>query len=231
MTSITGLTAARMLAIEGASVVDGEIVGEDLILTKHDASTINAGSVRFAIPVVTALPGSPSDGDEVYLQTSAMATAGVMWHLRYRAAGGTYKWEFIGGPPMQGEASGGTTSTSAIPAAYGGGPTVTVPVSGEYEVDFGITGMVDSSTTYAAIARATLYRDTTSLAVNVGVLTPSGQPNDGALYGSAVMKAAKLTLTAGWVLKLYISLQRPGGAVGTARYAQPSFITARPIRV
>lgn len=46
MATVTGLTAARMLEIEAASIVDGEVVGDDLILTKHDASTINAGSVR-----------------------------------------------------------------------------------------------------------------------------------------------------------------------------------------
>lgn len=46
MATVTGLTAARMLEIEAASIVDGEVVGDNLILTKHDASTINAGSVR-----------------------------------------------------------------------------------------------------------------------------------------------------------------------------------------
>lgn len=46
MTTVTGLTADRMLAIEAASVVDGDVVGDNLILTKHDGSTINAGSVR-----------------------------------------------------------------------------------------------------------------------------------------------------------------------------------------
>lgn len=45
MATITGLTAERMLAIEGASVVDGDVVNGDLILTKHDGSSINAGSV------------------------------------------------------------------------------------------------------------------------------------------------------------------------------------------
>jgi len=45
MATITGLTADRMLEIEGASVVDGEIVGGNLILTKHDGTTINAGPV------------------------------------------------------------------------------------------------------------------------------------------------------------------------------------------
>jgi microcystin-dependent protein len=34
-----------MLAIEGASVIDGEIVGDHLLLTKHDGTQIDAGSV------------------------------------------------------------------------------------------------------------------------------------------------------------------------------------------
>lgn len=45
MATITGLTADRMLEIEDASIVDGEIIGGNLILTKHDGSTINAGPV------------------------------------------------------------------------------------------------------------------------------------------------------------------------------------------
>lgn len=45
MATVTGLTAERMLAIEGASVVDGEVVDGDLVLKKHDGTTIDAGSV------------------------------------------------------------------------------------------------------------------------------------------------------------------------------------------
>lgn len=45
MATITGLTAARMLAIEAGSVVDGEIIAGDLILEKFDGSVINAGAV------------------------------------------------------------------------------------------------------------------------------------------------------------------------------------------
>lgn len=53
MTIITGLTAARMLEIEAASIVDGNIVGNDLILTNHGGQTINAGNVRG----IQGLPG------------------------------------------------------------------------------------------------------------------------------------------------------------------------------
>ena len=46
MATVTGLTAERMLEIEGASVIDGEVVGDNLILTKHNGSQIDAGNVR-----------------------------------------------------------------------------------------------------------------------------------------------------------------------------------------
>jgi len=46
MTTVTGITAARGEAIEAASIVDGEVVGDDLILSRFDGSTINAGNVR-----------------------------------------------------------------------------------------------------------------------------------------------------------------------------------------
>lgn len=46
MATVTGFTAARMLAMEAATVVGGAVNGSGhLILTKHDASTIDAGSV------------------------------------------------------------------------------------------------------------------------------------------------------------------------------------------
>lgn len=46
MATITGFTAERMLAMEAATIVDGDVVGNNLILTKHDGSTVDAGNVR-----------------------------------------------------------------------------------------------------------------------------------------------------------------------------------------
>ena len=45
MATVTGLTADRMLEIEASTVVDGDVIDGELILTKHDGSTIDAGSV------------------------------------------------------------------------------------------------------------------------------------------------------------------------------------------
>lgn len=64
MATVTGFTAERMLEIEGSSVVDGEIVDSNLILTKHDGTEINAGPVTGpegppgpAGPAINAIPG------------------------------------------------------------------------------------------------------------------------------------------------------------------------------
>lgn len=48
MATVTGLTAARMTEIENASVVDGNVVGDNLILTTFGGTNIDAGSVRGA---------------------------------------------------------------------------------------------------------------------------------------------------------------------------------------
>jgi microcystin-dependent protein len=45
MATVTGLTAERMIEIEDASIVDADIIGGHLILTKHDGTTTDAGSV------------------------------------------------------------------------------------------------------------------------------------------------------------------------------------------
>lgn len=87
---------------------------------------------------VTSLPASPQDGQEVYFV--ADATAGVVWHLRYRAASGSaYKWEVVGGPPLLAEVT--TAETPGSNAAYVDlttvGPQVTVPLAGEYDTAYG----------------------------------------------------------------------------------------------
>lgn len=43
MATITGLTAERMIEIEGASVISGAIVDDHLILSKFDGTTVDAG--------------------------------------------------------------------------------------------------------------------------------------------------------------------------------------------
>lgn len=46
MATVTGLTKEAMEAIRDGVIVDAEVVGNNLILTKFDATTIDAGDVR-----------------------------------------------------------------------------------------------------------------------------------------------------------------------------------------
>lgn len=63
MSTVTVYTAARMQEIEDGAIVDGDVVGDNLILTKHDGSTINAGNVRGA----TGEQGDPGEVTYDYL--------------------------------------------------------------------------------------------------------------------------------------------------------------------
>lgn len=92
------------------------------------------------VQLVSALPGSASDGDEVYYQNAAMATDGVLWHLRYRAAAsGSYKWEFVGGSSLKSVVEG--YDTSVITGVWHdlgvSGPQLTIPLAGDYEEKWG----------------------------------------------------------------------------------------------
>lgn len=73
MATITGLTAERMQEIIDSTIVDADVIADNLILTKDDGSTINAGNVRGAQGVPganasnlgkgAAFPAAPTDGD------------------------------------------------------------------------------------------------------------------------------------------------------------------------
>jgi hypothetical protein len=106
------------------------------------------------IGIVTALPGSPVDGQEIYYL--ADATNGIVWHLRYRAfqANGTtpnpsaYKWEFLGGAPLRANVDTDQTFTAAatyVDAATVG-PQITLPLAGDYTYHFNLNLYVSGQT-------------------------------------------------------------------------------------
>lgn len=45
LVTVTGFTAARMQAIEDATIVSADVVNNELILTRHDNTTVNCGPV------------------------------------------------------------------------------------------------------------------------------------------------------------------------------------------
>jgi microcystin-dependent protein len=58
MATITGLTADRMLEIEGQTVISGEVVGDHLILERHDGTKVDCG----AMPLGPQGPVGPAGG-------------------------------------------------------------------------------------------------------------------------------------------------------------------------
>lgn len=95
---------------------------------------IVASKTLSAPALVSELPAEPLDGQEVYFQNAAMATQGVAWHMRYRSAVGI--WEYVGGGNYYSPESGTWLSGAGVKAevAIPSGPTLTIPVKGEYDI-------------------------------------------------------------------------------------------------
>jgi hypothetical protein len=105
------------------------------------ADSASPTGVKWASPptptLVTSLPSSPFDGQEVYYQ--ADAANGVLWHLRYRAASSSAsKWEHVGGSALYNaiETSQATSGSGYVDLATVG-PSITIPLAGDYELIFG----------------------------------------------------------------------------------------------
>jgi hypothetical protein len=62
MGTITGFTSARMLSMENATVIDGTVVGNDLILETKGGTLINAGNVR-GIQGIQGVPGEITEAE------------------------------------------------------------------------------------------------------------------------------------------------------------------------
>jgi hypothetical protein len=81
----------------------------------------------------TTIPSSPNNGDEIYYQ--ADSTNSVVWHLRYNAGLGAFKWEFLGGSELfvdfDSLGSGSTDGTWYTVTSK------TIPLAGDYDVGFG----------------------------------------------------------------------------------------------
>lgn len=114
---------------------------------------IDTSGVAPAVPLVTALPASPKDGDVI--DFLADAANGVVWRFRYRAdADPALPWEFIGGASLfdvfeTGEAIG--WAYPAMGAAATPRPAVTVPLFGDYLVDVAASAYCPVGSSYALV--------------------------------------------------------------------------------
>lgn len=164
MGSVTGFTAERMQAIENQAVVDGAVVGDDLVLTRHDGNLINAGSVRGA----PGPPGPPGGLGEAPENGTTYGRKNAAWTAIPAAgvpeapvvAGAAYArqnsaWAIAPGS-LLGEAFNDADDTTALatPKAFGGGGTsITIAVGGRgVTVEFGVLlGHTGITTVYGVL--------------------------------------------------------------------------------
>jgi len=102
-------------------------------------ASVLPSAAALGVPLVTALPASPYDGQTIHYL--ADAANGIVWPLRYRTAGTTYKWEAIGAGPLQANVEPDVAfGFGSSWGATSGGPSVTVPLAGQYVISHGARG-------------------------------------------------------------------------------------------
>jgi len=89
------------------------------------------------VAMSATLPVNPPDGTEY--DYVADATNGVIWRLKYRSdSPSIYKWEYIGnGASLYAEANNSVSYSGTGYQQLSGGPSITVPKAGEYDIEFG----------------------------------------------------------------------------------------------
>ena len=106
-------------------------------ITKVPSAVAGASGLVPPTAIGTALPASPVDGQE-FILTDSLTAPTYTWRLRYLAAKASNKWVFVGGSPLYVEVTNpdGTASATYVALATAG-PSITVPVAGDYFVGIG----------------------------------------------------------------------------------------------
>ena len=176
---------------------------------------------KTAPPLVSTLPSSPANGDEIYFATAS----GVIWHLRYDSAiSDAYKWRFVGGSMMfAAEAAGPNSTASTTYVDLPGGPSISAPLAGVYQCQGFALVSVPTGAAFTAIA-----------ALRIG--TAATVDNDRVAQLTASTTNGATTLMTGRTLERTLptagpfSLQyRSGGAFSSTYYSRTLGIV--PVRV
>lgn len=177
--------------------------------------------------LVSSLPGSPVDGQEIYYL--ADAANGVIWHLRYRSASASaYKWEVIGGSELFAEAIGSQTTSGGAWTDITG-LSVTPPLSGDYYVHFRAQVANSVATAVAQIAIASGAATVPNLGANTSFVA---QPAGANYFAAGAMARRKrVTLTAGSAVKLMAAQNNGTTTIGEATAGQKGEIALMPVRV
>ena len=192
--------------------------------TGPTGATGAAGTPAPTVAYGTSLPGSPTDGLEAILVDSTTA-AKYAWRFRYNGGStSTYKWEFVGGPPLT--STGGSivlAETQTDPIDVTGGPSVDAPRAGIYSVVLG--GSIRNNGTFSGAFGVDLqvYGAGSALSPQLTYQYVTAQ-----YEGAPASTSGLTTLTAPMTLNLKAWLDRSGS--GDA-LVQACWLNIIPIRV
>lgn len=156
--------------------------------------------------------------DEVYLEVDA--TNGILWHLGYESGETTYKWRFLGGSPLYSEV---TTSESTASGTYAAlstaGPSISLPVAGDYMV----TPHVQINPASVAAALASMSYDIGGTGAVDADRIVAGNPAANAMFADVSWPKRKQGLTA-------VTLTSKYKATNNSTFANRS-LSVTPIRL
>lgn len=184
-----------------------------------------------AFPMITegtSFPSSPAEGDLHFYPLSGVTTSpaggGVgHWEFRYNAT--TSKWDFAGGPALFAEVLTSQTTTSVSYADLATvGPSITVPLAGDYDVGIGANLTNDTVTAAAWMSYAV---GGTAASDNDAITSGAAAAGDYAPQNSLARRRRKTGLAASTAL---VSKYRRDSAGGTVT-AKNRWMSVIPVRV
>lgn len=165
-------------------------------------------------------PSAPQDGD-LWIYNG---TSGLWWLFAYDSTETTYKWKYVGGPPLTTEVATGQSTLSATYVDLGTVVSITVPRAGDYVLAHGAQSINASGGTHQ---QSNVGLKLGAAAMTANEVFRTDQNGSGGVDATSGSKGGmKRTLAAGDVLKQQYATD--GSA--TYQYFQ-RWITAIPVRV
>ena len=195
--------------------------------TEDETQDLRLQTLEGANALVSALPGTPFDGQEIYY----VATPGVNWHFRYNAGSASaYKWEYLGGPSLFYPGVMGQETIVSPATAYSTAATVvgiTVPLGGDYEVTNGATMFYSSGGPGAATNYCSVKYSAAAAVDADAFYTSCSALNQYPIYGGA--RTLRVNGVPGGGFQIQQQYRTNG--VGVNLTVQSRTMSVKPIRV
>lgn len=164
----------------------------------------------------TTFPANPVEGQEFYYSPAS----GITWHLKYNAASSfAHKWQFVGGAALVAGPAGSMIKKTTVKEPLTGGPSLTVPITGEYELGLQMAVLIAEGGGTEAVG----YIREGSTILSTGMFTLAGSS---APEGALQCAFERFSFAAGTELTVAVGLS----SAHTTEFAFAR-LTATPVRV